>query len=83
MSAVKVYFPREDAVKVHQTRVKPCPDGLLAGYYWYGSKRDVSFTGVLYEHPFSHLILVQVKLAIVLYFFWEQQNCFGEQSVLL
>ena len=39
MSAVKVYFPREDAVKVHQTRVKPCPDGLLAGYYWYGTKR--------------------------------------------
>ena len=39
MSAVKVYFPREDTVKVHQTRVKPCPDGPLAGYYWYGSKR--------------------------------------------
>lgn len=39
VSAVKVYFPREDAVKVHQTRVKPCPDGLLAGYYWYGNKR--------------------------------------------
>ena len=39
VSAVKVYFPREDAVKVHQTRVKPCPDGLLAGYYWYGTKR--------------------------------------------
>ena len=39
MSAVKVYFPREDTVKVHQTRVKPCPDGQLAGYYWYGSKR--------------------------------------------
>ena len=39
MSAVKVYFPRENAIKVHQTRVKPCPDGLLAGYYWYGNKR--------------------------------------------
>ena len=39
VSAVKVYFHREDAVKVHQTRVKPCPDGWLAGYYWYGNKR--------------------------------------------
>ena len=39
VSAVKVYFPREDAVNIHQTRVKPCPDGLLAGYYWYGNKR--------------------------------------------
>ena len=37
VSAVKVYFSREDADKVHQTRVKPCPDGLLAGYYWYGN----------------------------------------------
>ena len=39
MSAVKVYIPREATVKVHQTRVKPCPDGLLAGYYWYGNKK--------------------------------------------
>ena len=29
----------EETVKVHQTRVKPCPDGLLTGYYWYGNKR--------------------------------------------
>ena len=39
VTAVKVYFPREDHVKVHQTRVKPCPDGFMAGYYWYGNKR--------------------------------------------
>ena len=39
LTAVKVYFPREDAIKVHQTRAKPCPEGFMAGYYWYGSKR--------------------------------------------
>ena len=39
VTAVNVYFPWEDAVKVYQTRVKPCPDGLLAGNYWYGNKR--------------------------------------------
>ena len=39
VTAVKVYFPREDAIRVHQNRVKPCPDGFMAGYYWYGSKR--------------------------------------------
>ena len=38
-AGVSVYFLREDTIKVHQTRVKPCPDGLLAGYYWYGNKR--------------------------------------------
>ena len=39
VSAVKVYFPLEDMIKVHQTRVKPCPDGLLECYYWCGSRR--------------------------------------------
>ena len=36
VTAVKVYFPREDPI---QLRVKPCPRGFTAGYYWYGSKR--------------------------------------------
>ena len=39
VTAVKVYFPREDPIQVHQLRVKPCPRGFTAGYYWYGSKR--------------------------------------------
>ena len=39
VTAVKLYFPREDAIQVHQTRVKPCPEGFMAGYYWYGNKR--------------------------------------------
>ena len=39
LSAVKVYFPWEEPVRVHQMRVKPCPDGFLTGYYWYGNKR--------------------------------------------
>ena len=34
-----MYFPREDPIQVHQLRVKPCPRGFTAGYYWYGSKR--------------------------------------------
>ena len=39
VTAVKVYFPREDPIQVHQLRVKPCPRGFTAGFYWYGSKR--------------------------------------------
>ena len=39
ITAQKVYFPRDDTVKVHQNRVKPCPGGFMAGYYWYGNKR--------------------------------------------
>ena len=39
VTAVKVYFPLEDPIQVHQTRVKPCPQGFTAGFYWYGTKR--------------------------------------------
>ena len=39
VTAVKIYFPREDAVQIHQSRIKPCPEGFMAGYYWYGSKK--------------------------------------------
>ena len=33
VTAVKVYFPRENPIQVHQMRVKPCPDGFPSGYY--------------------------------------------------
>ena len=39
LTAVKVQFPREDAIKVHTDRAKPCPEEFIAGYYWYGNTR--------------------------------------------
>ena len=39
LTAAKVYFPHEDAIKVHTACAKPCPEGFMAGYYWYGNKR--------------------------------------------
>ena len=39
-TAVKVYFPQEDALQVHLSRVRPAPSDFPAGYYWYeGSRR--------------------------------------------
>jgi len=38
VTAVKVFFPDEGSIQVHQTRVCPCPD-LPAGFYWYGGNR--------------------------------------------
>ena len=29
----------EDTIEVHQSRVKPCPGGFMAGYYLYANKR--------------------------------------------
>ena len=39
ITAVKVYFPRENSIQVYQLRVKPCPHNFPAGFYWYGTKR--------------------------------------------
>ena len=39
VSAMKVYFPDEKTIKVHQNRVQMCPFNFPAGYYWYGKKR--------------------------------------------
>ena len=32
ITAQKVYFPRDDTVKVHQNRVKPCQGGFIYGW---------------------------------------------------
>ena len=42
ITATKVYFPMDHPIHVHQTRVKPCPVGFTAGYFWYGGKRHGS-----------------------------------------
>ena len=38
--AVKVYFPDEGQIRVHQSRVKPCPLSFPAGSYWYKSRKS-------------------------------------------
>ena len=39
VSVVKVYCPLEKPVRIHLSRVTPCPSELPPGYYWYGAKR--------------------------------------------
>ena len=40
VTVVKVYFPKDGTIQVHQSRVKPCPAEFPAGYYWYGTRRS-------------------------------------------
>ena len=40
VTVVKVYFPSEGTIQVHQMRVCPCPPRLPAGFYWYGGNRS-------------------------------------------
>ena len=39
MTMVRVYFPEEGQIQVHQSRVCSCPPHLPAGFYWYGGNR--------------------------------------------
>ena len=36
LSVSKVYHPKDAGIQIHQSRVKPCPPNLPAGFYWYG-----------------------------------------------
>ena len=36
ITVVKVYFPEEGGIQIHQSRVCLCPPKLPAGFYWYG-----------------------------------------------
>ena len=42
VTVVKVYFPEEGTIQVHQSRVCSCPPRLPAGFYWYGGQRKSS-----------------------------------------
>ena len=35
----KVYFPDHGEIRIHQSRICPCPAEFPAGYFWYGSRR--------------------------------------------
>ena len=39
MTVVKVYFPEEGTIQVHENRVCLCPSEMPIGFYWYGGNR--------------------------------------------
>ena len=39
VTCVKVYYPQDGPIRVHQSRVCLCPQDFPAGYFWYGGKR--------------------------------------------
>ena len=39
VTVVKVYSPQDKPIRVHMSRVTPCPSAFPAGYYWYGTRR--------------------------------------------
>ena len=38
-TVVKVYFPQDGGIQVHQTQIRHCT-GIPAGFYWYGGKHS-------------------------------------------
>ena len=39
VTCVKIYYPQDGEIRVHQSRVCDCSAEFPAGYYWYGGKR--------------------------------------------
>ena len=39
VTCIKVYYPQDGPVHVHQSRISRCPEEFPAGFYWYGNKR--------------------------------------------
>ena len=39
VTVVKVYFPEDGPIQVHQSSVSLCPMKLLTGFYWYGGQK--------------------------------------------
>ena len=39
VTLVKVFFPDEGSIQVHQSRVCQCPPKMPVGFYWYGGNR--------------------------------------------
>ena len=39
ITVVKVFFPDDGPIQVHQSRACMCPEQLPAGFYWYGDIR--------------------------------------------
>ena len=39
ITVVKVFFPDDGPIQVHQSRACMCPEQLPAGFYWYGGNR--------------------------------------------
>ena len=42
IEALNIYFPQDDVILVHQTRVKACPQNFPGRFYWYGGRRCAS-----------------------------------------
>ena len=39
VTVTKIYFPEHGSIRVHQSRITPCPSHFPSGWYWYGLKR--------------------------------------------
>ena len=40
ITAIRIYFPKDGSIKVHQGQVTKCLMGFPAGFYWYGDKKQ-------------------------------------------
>ena len=56
----KIYFPEDQQIQVHQSRIQHCPPSLPVGFYWYGNKR--TRPGRPPKHVLNHLAAIQADM---------------------
>ena len=39
VAVIKMYFPEDPQIQVHQSKVQMCPDSFPPGFYWYGKRK--------------------------------------------
>ena len=56
----KIYFPEDQQIQVHQSRIQHCPPSFPVGFYWYGNKR--TRPGRPPKHVLNHLAAIQADM---------------------
>ena len=69
--AIKIYSSEDGTIKVHQSRVSPCPLGFPAGCYWYRENRKcaslpVCQSGQFYCFKSRHKMILRIRHKVIL-----------------
>ena len=61
VTVTKIYFPEDQQIQVHQSRIQHCQPSIPAGFYWYGSKKSKPNRPL--KHVLNHLAALEADLS--------------------
>ena len=60
VTITKIYFPDDQQIQVHQSRIQRCPQSFPVGFYWYGNRKSKS--GRPPKHVLHHLAALEANV---------------------